>query len=236
MGLGAGLATNCLLTVGLYGDSQWHGTGANAGLPTKSTGCRWPLWNLGQQAGINMMFVGSSSLGADADVRQIYHDGIDGVTINSAQANLVARTPIYPAEVICYCLGTNDCNVNNQAAATSASQIQTNVAAIWNLGQRSGVNKTKLIELCSPAATPSNNDKTAGLAALLPGVCTALQAQGMNVRFVDLFTALGANTAGNSGANFNPASPPHPNDTGYVLIAQMLFGTKGSGLLCDYGR
>jgi len=236
MGAGSGLLQNCQVTVGLYGDSQLHGTGANTGLPTKQTGMRWPLWNLGQQAGIGMMFLGSSALGADSDVRQIYHDGIDGVTINSAQANLVTRTGQYPPEVIIYYLGTNDCNINNQAAATSLSQIQTNVAQIWNLGQRAGKNKTKLIILCSPAATPNNNDKTLGIQQGMPAVITALTALGVNVKGVDLFTILGANTAGNAGFYFNPASPPHPNDAGYVLIAQSVFGTPGSGLLCDYGR
>jgi lysophospholipase L1-like esterase len=189
-----------------------------------------------QTAGINAFFVGSGNDLADADVRQKWHDGVDGTRVNSAQAGLITSTVTHCPEVICYCLGTNDCNADNTAAATTAAAIQTNVKAIWDAGQRPGINRVKLIEVCSPPATPANNDKTAALALLLPGVITNLRALGVNALFVDLFTGLGTNNVGNGGAMFNPASSPHPNDAGYVKIAQMLFGTPGSGLLCDWGR
>jgi lysophospholipase L1-like esterase len=235
MGLGAGLSPTCLMTLGWYGDSQFHGTGANTGLPTKQTGSRWPVWNILQSLGINTFWIGDSTNLHDSDVVQVYHDGIDGTTINSNQAALLARTLINYPEVIVYCMGTNDC-IGGQAAATSASQIQTNVAQLWDAGQRPGFNRTKLIIVCSPPATPSNNNLTTTLAGLLPGVVQTLFASGRNIKFVDLFTLLGANTVGNAGANFNPASSPHPNDTGYVLIAQAVVGVKGAGLLADYAR
>jgi lysophospholipase L1-like esterase len=236
MGLAAGLASNCLLTVGWFGDSNFHGTGANTGLPTKQSGSRWPLWNLLQQNGINTFWVGDSNNLHDADVVQVYHDGIDGTTISSNQATLAGRMAINAPEVVVYCMGTNDC-IGGQAAATSLLQIQTNVAALWDIGQRPGVNKTRLIIVCSPPATPSNNSLAQGMSQGLPAVVSAINNGGQrNCKFVDLWTILGTNTVGNAGANFNPASSPHPNDAGYVLIAQSVLGAKGSGLLIDYTR
>ena len=236
MGLGAGLPANCLLTVGNYGDSQFNLGGSHTGLPCKAAAHRYVLWNLLQQNGINAFFVGPASTSHDSDVKQVWHSGIDGTRVGTAQAGLVAFTLQNAPEVICYCLGTNDISADGTTAAVLAPTIKTNVSQLWDLGQRAGQNKTKLIEVCSIPDTPAGSPEATKLSPLIRQACAELQATGRNCLFVDLFTALGPNTGTNSGANFDPTSSPHPNDGGHVKIAQALLGTRGSGLLIDWTR
>lgn len=234
MGLGAGLGSNARLTVCRMGDSITAGYGSTPGAATKGTGVGYPLFQLAAAAGIGIQYLGGQNLpGADADVRQKYHEGVSGATILSITANMNLRFGYHP-EVVLLMAGTNDAmvlaNVN-----TMISQLNTAILTAWNLGQRPGVNYTKLVEVAQiPDVNGAQNihDLVVAYNALIPGTVATHVAAGRNIKVVDCYTPLGANP----GPSFNGASQPHPNDVGYALIAKAWFGTPGSGLLCDYTR
>jgi lysophospholipase L1-like esterase len=231
MGRGANLIPQCLLTVDPVGDSITQGAGTNPGDTTRNTGYRFPVWNALQAAGINVRLNGQQSANHDANVVQVFHDGFSGDTIAQIKARVLNSIPALYPEVVLLHAGTNDIQ-----AATPANTIITAlddlILTIWNLGQRPGFNRLKLIEVAVLCDVHIGKAITPVVNAAIPGLCAAHYAAGRNVLAVDMYNTLGPNP----GPNFNGASQPHPNETGYQLMAKQWIGQPGSGLLCDWGR
>jgi len=231
VGLGAGLTG--LLTVCPMGDSITVGAGTSPGDSTLNTGYRNPLWVLGQNAGIPMSFQGQNTTSHDASVRQIYHDGVVGDTIAMIKARAQVSVPIHYPEVLLLHAGTNDANIFSTPAPTILASLDDLILNCWLQGQRTGLNRLKLIEVAQITALPNgNNSIVLALNALIPAMAAAHRAAGRNVQVVNMYDALGDPF----GSNFNQGSPPHPNAAGSQIMATKWFGTTGSGLLCDWGR
>ena len=230
-GLGVGLGLNALLTMGLWGDSITVGAGTASGDTTKNTGYRYPLWNALQGVGINAAFVGNASNGHDSDVQQIHHDGVIGDTISMISTRVQATFGIRCPEVALLYAGTNNVQLS-QSASSIATELDALILLMWQLGQRPGYNKTKLIEVAQIGDLQFNDSITTAYNALIPDICATHRANGRNVHEVDMFTALGPNP----GPNWNPSSTPHPSETGYNLMPAVWMGAAGSGLLRDYTR
>jgi len=180
-----------------------------------------------------MFFMGQSSLQHDASVAQIYHDGVAGDTIAMIQARALVSIPIHVPEVLLLHAGTNDINIFSTAAATCLTALDALILLCWNLGQRPGINRLKLIEVAQIPRLPNANDSiVTTYNAGIPALASAHRAAGRNVRVVDMNTPLGDPL----GSLFNQASAPHPNAAGYQVMAQQWYGTPGSGLLCDWTR
>lgn len=236
-GLGAGLGSNAQVTVGLIGDSNLAGYGSVPGDSTKNCGCRYPLWVRAKAAGINCMFIGSQTLpGPDAGVRQIYHDAVSGDNIQSAINRANLRVGYFP-EIIFVMMGAIDV-MALASDVTMASQLDTLITTLWLNGQRPGVNRTKLIivaqigDVFTGANIAAMHALTIAFNNRIPGVVAGQVALGRNVKVLDTYTPLGANP----GPNWNAGSQPHQSEAGYNLLAPLILGTPGSGLLIDYGR
>ena len=229
--LGAGLPANCLLTVNPLGDSITAGAGCNPGDSTKNTGYRNPLVTLCTAAGLKVFLIGNNNSNHDASVVQVFHDGVGGNLISGIKASTVATMPQQAPEVVLMHAGTNDIQ-SVIPPATIAASLDDLILTCWNLGQRPGVNRTKLIEVAQITDCNGRTAQVADFNSRIPALVAAHFAAGRNVKIVDMFSALGPNP----GTNFNGASQPHPNEFGYQIMAQKWFGTPGSGLLCDYGR
>lgn len=232
MGLGAGLPANCLLTVNPLGDSITAGTGTNPGDSTQNSGYRNPLVKLCAAAGIRIFTVGGSNILHDASVVQVWHDGVGGNTIAQIKASALATIPFQCPEVVLLHAGTNDIAGGILTAQQMQAALDDLILTCWNFGQRSGQNRTKLIEVALITDSNGRTPQVIAYNAGIPAIVAAHFAAGRNVRLVDMFTALGPNP----GANFNGVSVPHPNEFGYNIMAAKWFGTPGSGLLCDWGR
>lgn len=239
MGLGSGLGPNARLTVAPWGDSITAGYGSTPGDVNKNCGYRYPLWQLGQAAGIKMLMVGNQTLpGPDAGVLQKYHGAVSGLSIVGMTNRILAQPGLFP-EIACLMAGANDTFVLSPAA-TMAAQLDTSILTAWNVGQRPGNNRTKLVivaqipDVFIGVNVAAIHQLVIDYNALIPALVAAHVAAGRNVKMIDLYTPLGANP----GPNFNAGSQPHPNTAGYSLMAPIWFGTpgSGSGLICDYTR
>jgi hypothetical protein len=158
-----------------------------------------------------------------------YHSGISGSVIGddyAGRTGMTQNTPnfwtsgrlaVVKPDVILIMLGANDVD----QAIDLANAPARLTALVQTIYAQPGVgNPTIFLASITPNRTtvPPDPDNVAAFNAAIPGVVTALQAQGKDVRYVDQFTPIESAYAANMmGDNL------HPNATGNNTMAQQWF-------------
>ena len=225
--------------VWFIGDSitQSNADGDGNGSPRKS------LYDLLMANGYNFTYTGHwtanidglPDTGATPDTNLYqYHSGISGSVIGSdysGRTGMTAGTPgfwtsgrlaVVKPDVILIMLGTNDVDVPIDLP-NAPGRLTTLLNTIY--AQPGVRNPSVFVASIPPNRTtiPDDPTNTAAFNAAVPGVVTAQQALGREVRFVDNFTPLNNAYATNMmGDNL------HPNATGNNTMAQQWFNAISS--------
>jgi lysophospholipase L1-like esterase len=198
------------------GDSITFGIGARTPLFDQG-GYRMELFRMARAEGHAITFVGRQANGPASVANEAFpaaHEGYPGATINDGNNQLANRVDGAIAaanpDIVLLMIGTNDVNgnVNNPP-----DDLRNLINQITN----GAPDALLVVAQIVPTRTPGTNTRVQAYNATLATLVADAAAAGKHVELVDMFSAFVANP------NFATAlliDNLHPNDAGFVVMAQ----------------
>lgn len=183
------------------GDSITYGVGSSTG-----GGYRFPLWDDLRMRGLPIDFVGSVQTGPASFDRE--NEGLPGWKINQIAAKVVNWLLTYRPNIVLLHIGTNDIFKNDNPAQAPA-RLSRLLDLITTTLPRATVIVAQIIPLTRSARL---NEEVVAYNASIPRIVQIDVAHGKHVQYVDMYHAV------------PPSMLPdqiHPNDTGYLLMANV---------------
>jgi lysophospholipase L1-like esterase len=144
------------------------------------------------------------------------HEGFSGFTISGGGAGSLAAQVdnainVTDPNIVLLMIGTNDVNGNINVA-----NAPTRLGALLDQITNDAPDALLVVAQITPTMTAGTNTRVQAFNAAIPGLVRTRAAAGKHVVLVDMFTPFNtnANFAGLMNDNL------HPNDTGYVVMAQ----------------
>jgi lysophospholipase L1-like esterase len=195
-----------------YGDSITEGGYNEDGTWYSEGGYRIGLWQMLDQTGYDVHFVGSASNG---DFPEANHEGHSGWRIDQVDAQSEQWVRDANPDFILLMIGTNDCNQNYQMD-TIITRLKTLIAHLQSAGPHAQLFVSNLFYTNSPATNSRIDLYNSGLEPLI----RAKAAVDPRVHFVDFQSVIGN---GEHGTSDDLIDGVHPSPDGYALMAKTWF-------------
>lgn len=198
-----------------FGDSITQGFNVNGGY-------RAPLFHLALAANRNITFVGGQS---DYSVPSVdgmtfpkNHEGHGGYTINGNMGiaqYVTSRMPNYKPNIVTLMIGTNDIN-GNVNVSDAPNRLGSLLDAIFTQDPNILVVLAQIV----PTRNDGTNNTIKTYNAAMPNLVSKQTSQGRHIVLVDMY---GAFTKNSNYKNALLGDNLHPNQAGYVLMAEVWF-------------
>jgi len=204
---------NCIIMP--LGDSITDGVGSSGG------GYRVPLFSTTVTNTQAITFVGRNVNGPTTVSGRMFprnHEGYSGYTIDpgggrSGISPLVdAAITMFHPHIVLLMIGTNDVNISLDLA-----NAPTRLGALLDRITSDAPNALLVVARITPTRTDATNTRVQTYNNAIPGLVQTRAAAGKHIVVVDMYAALTANT------NYRTAllnDDLHPNDAGYMVMAQ----------------
>jgi len=185
------------------GDSITYGVGS-----TTRGGYRVKLWQDCATAHLHVTFVGSQ-IDGPASLPYRENEGHPGWRINQIASRVVDWLKTYQPQVILLQIGTNDI-VYNDHVSTAPQRLRSLLLQI----SETLPNAKILVAQITPLRNTRWDAEVVTYNAAIPAMVTSLAAQGLPVRYVDMYHAVPVSNLGDG---------IHPNDSGYASMASVWY-------------
>jgi lysophospholipase L1-like esterase len=202
------------------GDSITYGDGSS-----NHAGYRAPLFHLALTNQKSVTFVGGMTDGPDT-VDGVpfpkHHEGHSGYEIDGVAGFAAAAITSWHPQIVLMMLGTNDI-----AFGYDVANAPTRLGALIDIVTGADPSLLLIVAQIVPCTDDAANAQIQTLNAAIPALVDAKAAAGAHVRMVDMYGAITANANYKTETMFNKW---HPNDAGYVKMADIWYASIGSTL------
>jgi lysophospholipase L1-like esterase len=210
-----------------FGDSITDGAGSSGA----GGGYRVPLFHKALMANQHLTFVGGSMNGpetVDGVTFPKQHEGHSGYTIDDgggragiSQYTMTTIATMKP-DVITLMIGTNDIDIQLDVA-----NAPMRLGGLLDKIYQNSPNTTVILAQIVPSQDDGLNQRVSTYNGAMPALVNARKAAGKRIILVDMYGAFTAVAGYKTGATALLSDRLHPNDAGYVKMADVWYAALG---------